>query len=97
LLFSPKFAKIYLHQERKIMRVDLYEMDYSVSPGGVNCWEADVRVSYGNTKNYSDYRSAAEAIEHLMSVYPGVILDVEITSLEAYNKIQERENNEASV
>jgi hypothetical protein len=82
---------INLYQERKIMRVDLYEMEYSVSPGGIDCWEADVRVSYGNTKNYSGYKTAGEAIKHLMSIYPGEILDVEITSLEAYNKIQERE------
>jgi hypothetical protein len=74
------------------MRVEIYEMEYSVSPGGTDCWEADVRVSYGNTKNYSGYRSAGDVINHLLSIYPGVELDVGITSLEAYNRIQEKEN-----
>jgi len=74
------------------MKVSLYEMDYSVSPGGINCWEADVELGLGHTKNYSEYRSAGEALDHLLSVYPGVELELDVTSLEAYNIIQEREN-----
>ena len=71
------------------MKVSLYEMDYSVSPGGVNCWEADVELGLGHTKNYSEYRSAGEALDHLISVYPGVELEVDVISLEAYNSSKE--------
>lgn len=72
------------------MKVNLYEMEYSVSPGGVNCWEADVFTGLGHSKNYSEYRSAGEALDHLLSVYPGVELELDVTSLEAYNLQQER-------
>lgn len=71
------------------MKVSLYEMDYSVSPGGINCWEADVELGLGHTKNYSEYRSAGEALDHLLSVYPGVELEVDVISLEAYNSSKE--------
>ena len=73
------------------MRVEIHEVEYSVSPGGVDCWEMDVREKLGHTKTYSDYNTAGDALNHLLYLYPGVELDIGITSLEAYNKIMERQ------
>ena len=73
------------------MRVDLFEIEYSVSPGGVDCWEAEVYPSIGRTINYSGYKTAGDCIDHLLSEYPGERLNVAIFSLEAYNKGLERE------
>ena len=72
------------------MKVELYEMEYSVSPGGKDCWEATVYTGLGHSSNYSEYRSAGEALDHLLSIYPGVELELDVTSLEAYNLQQER-------
>ena len=72
------------------MKVEIYEMEYSVSPGGKDCWEATVYTRLGHSSNYSEYRSAGEALDHLLSIYPGVELELDVTSLEAYNLQQER-------
>jgi len=72
------------------MKIHIYEMEYSVSPGGKDCWEATVYTDLGHSSNYSEYRSAGEALDHLISVYPGVELELDVTSLEAYNLQQER-------
>jgi hypothetical protein len=74
------------------MKVELYEMEYSVSPGGKNCWEATVYTGLGHSTNYSEYKSAGDALDHLLSVYPAVNLEVDVMSLEAYNDMLEREN-----
>lgn len=74
------------------MKVALYEMDYSVSPGGINCWEANVYTELGHSINYSEYKSAGEALDHLLSIYPGIELEIDVISLEVYNLLQEGEN-----
>ena len=74
------------------MKVEIYEMEYSVSPGGKDCWEATVFTGLGHSQTYGEYKSAGEALDHLLSVYPGVELELDVTSLEAYNLLQEREN-----
>ena len=71
------------------MKVEIYEMEYSVSPGGKDCWEATVFTGLGHSQTYSEYRSAGEALDHLISVYPGVELEVDVISLEAYNSSKE--------
>lgn len=71
------------------MKIELYEMNYSVSPGGIDCWEMDVRVGLGRSSNYSDFKSAGDAINFILDKYPGVPLELNITSLQAY----EREKN----
>lgn len=73
------------------MKVSIYEMDYSVSPGGINCWEADVQIGLGHTINYSDAETAGDLLNYIIKQYPGVPLEVDIKSLEAYNLEQERE------
>ena len=71
------------------MRVDLFEIEYSVSPGGVDCWEAEVYPSIGKTVNYSGYKTAGECIDYLLSEYPGERLNVGIFSLANHHKLME--------
>jgi hypothetical protein len=67
------------------MEVMIYEMDYSVSPGGINCWEADVYTSLGRSSNYSDFKTAGQALDYVISRYPKDRLEITVTSLEAYH------------
>ena len=68
------------------MKSRIFEMNYSVSPGGINCWELEVRDSIGFSTTYGDFKSAGEALDYLISQYPAVEHEVDIISLEAYNK-----------
>jgi hypothetical protein len=68
---------------------EIFEVEYSVSPGGVDCWEMEVRTGIGEHKNYSDYKTAGEALNHLLSLYPDEQLSINITSLKAYSKLEE--------
>ena len=67
-------------------------MEYSVSPGGIDCWELEVRDSIGYSTNYSDFKTAGEALDYLITLYPDKIIELDVTSLSAYYKIMEREN-----
>ena len=71
-----------------MLEIEIYEMDYSVSPGGVNCWEANVQ-GYGESKCYSDFKSAGEALNHMLLVYPEQELNVNVMSLDTYFKLEE--------
>jgi len=62
-----------------MLDVQIYEMDYSVSPGGVNCWEMTV----GN-KCYSEFKTAGQALDHLLAMYPDLEFNLEVLSLGAY-------------
>jgi hypothetical protein len=68
---------------------EIFEVEYSVSPGGVDCWEMEVRTGVGQHSNYSEYKSAGEALNHLLSLYPDEQLNVTITNLNAYNKLMD--------
>lgn len=68
------------------MNVELFEINYSCSPGGIDCWEATAYTSLGRSTVYSDYKTAGDAINDLLSKYPGEKFDVEIVSLNHYNK-----------
>jgi len=71
-----------------MLEIEIYEVDYSVSPGGVNCWEANVQ-GYGESKCYSDFKSAGEALNHMLLVYPEQELNVNVMSLATYFKLEE--------
>jgi hypothetical protein len=68
------------------LNVEIYEMEYSVSPGGVDCWE----MTIGN-KCYSDFKTAGHALDHLLIMHPSDTLDLSVTSLNAYHKELELE------
>ena len=61
-------------------------MNYSVSPGGKDCWEMDVRTGLGHSSNFSDFKSAGAAVDFILDKYPGVPLELNITSLQAYER-----------
>ena len=71
-----------------MLEIEIYEVDYFVSPGGVNCWEANVQ-GYGESKCYSDFKSAGEALNHMLLVYPEQELNVNVMSLATYFKLEE--------
>lgn len=68
------------------MIVDLYEMRYSDSPGGVDCWEMDIRLGLGHSANISDFKTAGDAVNYILDKYPGVRIELAITSLQAYER-----------
>ncbi len=68
------------------MLVDLYEMNYSVSPGGVDCWEMDIRTGIGHSSNVSDFKTAGEAVNYLLDKYPDTTIELTLKSLKAYEK-----------
>ena len=73
------------------LNAEIYEMEYSVSPGGIDCWEITIQ-GYGYSENYSDFKSAGDAVNFLINKYPGREINIDITSLAAYNILMEREN-----
>ena len=64
-----------------MLDVEIYEMDYSVSPGGVNCWE----MTIGN-KCYSDFKTPGHALDHLLIMYPDSSFNLSVLSLGNYFK-----------
>lgn len=76
------------------MKARIFEMEYSVSPGGIDCWELEINEALGHSSNYTDFKTAGDALNYLINLYPDQEHEVDITSLEAYNKFIERDNNE---
>ena len=72
------------------MRVEIYENE-SVSPGSNTTWEMDVHEKIGKTTNYSDYKTAGDAINHLVSLYPEERFNVVVYTLAHYNKLMKEE------
>lgn len=77
-----------IYNTHMTINVDIYEMDYSVSPGGINCWEMDVRTKLGHSSNYSDFPTAGHALNQLIRYYPDQSFVINVTSLDAYNALQ---------
>jgi hypothetical protein len=68
-----------------MINAQIYEMEYSVSPGGVDCWEATI-YGYGYSTNYTDFKSAGEALNFLINEYPEEELNINVMDLKAYHK-----------
>jgi len=66
-------------------QAEIYEMQYSVSPGGVDCWEVHVS-GYGNSITMSDFKTAGKALNWLLDRYPDEMLELTVMSLPAYEK-----------
>ena len=60
-------------------------MNYAVSPGGIDCWEATIQ-RYGHSSTASDFKSAGEALDWVLDRYPAQMLELTVTSLPAYEK-----------
>ena len=63
------------------LNVEIYEMDYSVSPGGVNCWEVSV-----DEWCVSDFKTAGDALNYVLDKYPNQELNLNVKSLNWYFK-----------
>jgi hypothetical protein len=68
------------------INVEIYEMNYAVSPGGVDCWEATVR-GYGESKTMSDFSTAGEALNYIVDKYPDELINLTVMSLQHYEKV----------
>lgn len=61
------------------IKAQVYQMEYSCSPGGEDCWEIDV-----NNYCYSDFKTAGDAIHFLLDKYPYKELQLTVQSLNWY-------------
>ena len=61
------------------LNVEIYEMDYSCSPGGVNCWEVSI-----NDWCVSDFKTAGDALQYVLDKYPHDELNLNVKSLNYY-------------
>jgi hypothetical protein len=73
------------------LKAYIFEMEYSCSPGGIDCWELETREKLGCSINHGEFKTAGDALDYLLNLYPAVELNVDIISLAAYNKYMERE------
>ena len=62
-------------------QVAIYEMEYSCSPGGVNCCEASI-----NEWCVSDFKKAGDALNYVLDNYPNHELNLNVKSLNWYFK-----------
>lgn len=70
------------------LNVEIYEMEYSCSPGGIDCWEATIQ-GYGESSTASDFKTAGEALNWVLDRYPDEMLELTVSSLKAYHICQE--------
>ena len=66
-------------------QVEIYEMNYSCSPGGGDCWEATIQ-GYGNSLTISDFKTAGDALNYVIDKYPNEMLELNVTNLQTYEK-----------
>ncbi len=67
------------------LNVEIYEMNYACSPGGVDCWEATIQ-GYGTSTNLSDFKTAGDALNYVLDKYPNQELNLNVKSLNWYFK-----------
>jgi len=70
------------------MNADLYEIDYSVSPGGINMWALDIKHGIGNS-SYAEFKTPAQALNWMLNRYPESEIDLNIRSIGWYNKMSD--------
>jgi hypothetical protein len=74
-----------------MIKAEIYEVEYSISPGGKDVWEIDIS-DYGNSRNVDGFNTAGDALNYLISQYPEKDFELYISPLSAYHKNMEREN-----
>jgi hypothetical protein len=70
--------------------LNIYEMEYSCSPGGIDKWEIEERD--GNFFQ-GDFDTAEDAISYALLKFDGEELNLNIKSLKWYHKQEEEEEN----
>lgn len=66
------------------MNAEIYEIDYSVSPVGINMWALEIQ-QYGHS-SYAEFKSPAHALKWFMERYPDHELNINIRSIGWFNK-----------
>lgn len=64
------------------MRIEICETNYSESPVGDNTWDIHI-TTYGQTQIIPENKSASEALNYLLSIYPSQELQIDIVPLQA--------------
>jgi hypothetical protein len=67
------------------LNVEIYEVNYAVSPGGIDCWEVNIQ-GYGNSSTASDFKTAGEALNWILDRYPEQLLELTVISQSYYQK-----------
>lgn len=67
------------------LKAEIYEMQYSVSPGGKDCWEFTIQ-GYGNSITVSDFDTPGDALNYIVDNYPDEMLELTVISLPAYER-----------
>ena len=76
------------------MKFSIYEINYSVSPGGEDTWA----VSSEEANWYEEgFDSAEQAFRCITRLYPKEVLEIEVKSLAWYFDNYEKEEASASV
>jgi hypothetical protein len=74
-------------KERERMRsINIYEVEYSCSPGGVDCWELEEN---GTDFFQGGFDTAEDAISFALLKFNGVELNINIKSLKWYHSQEE--------
>ena len=69
----------------KQLSAQIYEIEYSCSPGGVDCFAVEVGEFGGPDFAYrEDFESAPDALAWLISNYPATQLNVTVQTLAWY-------------
>ena len=67
------------------LNAEIYEMNYACSPGGVDCWEINIQ-GYGESTCVSEFKTAGHALQYLLDNYPTDELELNVKSLNWYEK-----------
>lgn len=79
-----------------IKNYEIYEVDYSCSPGGVNCWEiveSQPLAVPGDNFLKGDFSTLMDAVAYLTELFPKDELNLNIKSLEWWIANDELDHN----
>ena len=64
------------------MKVDIYEIEYSVSPGGIDCWAVEAAsLSGGNLVRYEEgFATAGDALDFVVKLFPEELIEATVKS-----------------
>ena len=76
------------------LMVDVYEIEYSCSPGGIDKWEISVYSENDDVaQHYFDFDTAGAAVEFVLDKYPTSEIQFIVKSLEWYHANEEFDDN----
>lgn len=69
------------------MKATLYEIEYSVSPGGIDQWALEVRLGVGMS-SYNEFNTPSEAIAYLLDKHGSDEIQLNIQSLRSIENME---------